>query len=196
MLRLLEDRWRTVDPRPRVDQVGGIELVPAVVALIAPRTLEPADRARALDVPVRERVAGRGGERAERLALDDEPLLVERPEEIPGDGVVVLRRGAGEEVIRKPQRTEVLADERVEPIGGLTRRLARRVRRDHDWRAVLVGPADHEHVVSAQPVVAGERVRRNSEARDMADVPEAARIGPGDGDQDLPSALGRAHGRE
>ena len=85
VLGLLEHGWRAVDPRPRVDQIGRIELVAAVVALVAPRTFEAADRARALDVAVGQRMAGRGGERAERLALDDEALLVQRPEDILGD---------------------------------------------------------------------------------------------------------------
>ena len=131
-------------------------------------------------------MSGRGGERAERLALDDEALLVQRPEEILRDAVVVPRRRPREEVVREPERAEVLADERVEAVGRLTRRLARRVGRDHDRRAVLVGPADHEDVVPAQSVIAGEGVRRDAEARHMADVPEAARIRPRDCDQDLP----------
>src|SRR4029079_3071241 len=87
MLRLAENRWRPVDLRARLDEVRRIELVPTVVALIAPCVREPADGACALDIPIGERVTGGGGERAERLLLDDVPLRVERPEEILGDAV-------------------------------------------------------------------------------------------------------------
>ena len=186
MLRLLEDRRRSVDSRSWVDQVGRIELVAAVVALIAACTLEAADRTRALDVAIRKRVTGRGGERAERLPFDHEALLVERPEEVLRDAVVVPRRRPREEVVRQPEVAEILADERVEAIRCLTRRLAGGVRRDHDRRSVLVRPADHEHVVPAKPVIAGERVRRDAEARDMTDVAGPARIRPRHRDQDLP----------
>ena len=191
-----EDRRRAVDPRARLDQVDGVELVPAVVALVAARALVAADRARALDVAVGERVAGRGGERAERLLLDDVALVVERAEEVARDAVVVRRRGAREEVVREPEIAEVLADELAVALGRLTRRLARGVRRDHDRRAVLVRPADHEHVVAPQPVVAGEGVRRDSEPRHVADVPRAGRVRPGHRNQDLPRGFGRAHGRQ
>ena len=187
MLRLPEDRGRAVDPRARIDQVDGIELVPAVVALVAARAREAADRARALDVAVGKRVAGRGGERAERLLLDDVALVVEGAEEIPGDAVVVRRRRSREEVVREPEVAQVLADEPVEALRGLTRRLAGGVRGDHDRRPVLVRPADHEHVVAPQPVVAGERVRRDAEARHVADVAQPARVRPRDRNQDLPS---------
>ena len=70
------------------------------------------------------------------------------------------------------------------------------VGRDHDRRSVLVRPADHEDVVPAQSVVAGERVRRDAEPRDVADVPQPARIGPRHRHEDLPGPLGPAHGRE
>ena len=41
VLRLAELRRRAVDPRARVDQVGRVELVPAVVALVAARLGKP-----------------------------------------------------------------------------------------------------------------------------------------------------------
>ena len=82
VLRLAELGRRAVDPRARVDQVGRVELVAAVVALVAARLRVAADRARALDVAVGERVARRGGERDEHLALDDRAVLVERPEQV------------------------------------------------------------------------------------------------------------------
>src|SRR5919197_2692590 len=99
-------RCRSVDHRTRVDEVDGIELIPAVVALIAARGLESADRARPLDVPIRERVACRGRERAERLLFDQPAVLVERPEEILRDARVIPRGGAREAVVADPEITK------------------------------------------------------------------------------------------
>ena len=183
MVRLLEDRRRAVDLRPRVDQVDRVELVPAVVALVAPGRLEPADRARALDVAVRERMAGRGGERSHRRLLEDVALLVERPEQVLDDPVVVGRRRAREQVVGEPEVEQVLPDEAAVAVGGLTRRQPLLIGGDHDRRSVLVRSADHEDGVAAQPVIPGRDVRRDAEAGDMAEMPRAARVGPGDGDE-------------
>ena len=71
VVRLAELRRRAVDLRARVDQVGRVELVAAVVALVAARLRVAADRARALDVAVGERVPGRRRERDELGPLDD-----------------------------------------------------------------------------------------------------------------------------
>src|SRR6187431_1405135 len=99
MLRLPEDGRRAVDLGPRVDQVDRVELVPAVVALVAACAVKAADRARALDIPIGQRVSGGGGERAERLALEHETLLMQRPEEILRDPIVVSGRRPSEEIV-------------------------------------------------------------------------------------------------
>ena len=104
VLRLAELRHRPVDPRARIDQVGRVELVAAVVALVAARLGKAADRAGALDVAVRERVPGRRRERDEHLPLDDRAVLVQRPEQILGDPLVVERRRAREQVVGEPRR--------------------------------------------------------------------------------------------
>src|ERR671922_2964713 len=101
---------RAVDDRMRLDQVGRIELVPAVVALVAARLGIAADRTRSLDVPVRQRVAGRGGERAERRLLDEAAVLVERPEDVARDACMIVRRRAREAVVADAEVAQVLAD--------------------------------------------------------------------------------------
>src|SRR5262245_65328762 len=107
MLRLAEDGCRTVDFRVRLDEVGGVELIPTVVALVSARTLEPADGTGALDVPVREGVPGEGGERAEGLALDDIALVVKRSEDVLRDSIVIPRCRPREQVVRESGRVEV-----------------------------------------------------------------------------------------
>ncbi len=64
---------------------------------------ESANRAGSLDVAVGEGVAGTAGERAEHRLLEDEAVLVERPEQIPDDAGVVARRRPGEEVVAEPE---------------------------------------------------------------------------------------------
>ena len=132
VLRQSEHRRRPVDRRAWLDQVSGIELVPAVVALITASALVPADWAGAFDVAVRERMPRRGRERAERLLLDDVAILEEGSERILRDAVVVLRRRPREEGRTRPEGEKILSNQAVEPFGGLTRRLAQGVGRDHD----------------------------------------------------------------
>ena len=146
-----------------------------------------ADRARALDVPVGERVPRGGGERDEHLALDDRAVLVQRPEQILDDELVVVRRRAREQVVGEAEPLEVLAKRLVVVVGDLTDRLPFLVGGHHHRRTVLVRSAHHEDVVPAQPVIAGEHVRRDAEARHVAKVAMSRRIRPGRCDEDLPS---------
>ena len=110
VLRLPEDRRLAVDLGARVDQVDGVEQVAAVVALVATRILVPADRARAFDVAVGQRVSGRRRERAHRRLLDQVPVLPERPEDVARHARMVLGRRPGEEVVADPEPPQVLAD--------------------------------------------------------------------------------------
>ena len=98
------------------------------------------------DVAVGQRVAGRRRERPQRRLLDDVAVLVEGPEQVLHDPVVVARRRAREQVVREAEVTEVLADDLAVAVGSLTRRQTFAIGRDHDGRSVLVGAADHQHV--------------------------------------------------
>ena len=186
MLRLAELRRRAVDLRARVDQLARIELVAAVVALVAPRLREAADRAGALDIPVGKRVARDGGERDEHLLLDDRAVRVERGEQILRDALVVERGRSREQVVGETQPPKVLAERLVVVVGDLTVRPPFSIRGDHHRRAVLVRAAHHEDVVPFQPVIAGEDVRRDSEARHVAQVAMSRCIRPGRSHEDLP----------
>ena len=117
--RLAEDGRLPVDLRARLDEVGGVELVAAVVALVAARLGEAADRARPLDVPIGKRAARRRGERAERRLLDDVASLPQRAEDVADDRVVIRRRRPREEVVREPQPAKVVADDLAVPVDEL-----------------------------------------------------------------------------
>src|SRR4029453_16550014 len=81
---------------------------------------------------------------------------------------------------------QVVHDDPVVPVGDLARRHTLRVGGDGDRRPVLVSATDHQHLVAGHPVVAAEDVGRDAEAGDVADVPRAVGVGPGDGGEDVP----------
>src|SRR4029450_1708665 len=151
--------------------------------LVAARELEAADRARALDIAVRERVPGGGREGAHGRLLDDVAVLIDSPEQVLDDPIVIRSRRPREQVVGETKVVQVLADERAEALCGLTRGQTLLIGRDHDRRAVLVGAADHENLVAPQAVIPGGDVRRNAEAGDMPQMPRATRVGPRDGDE-------------
>ena len=188
VLRLDELRHLAVDPRVRLDEVGGVELVAAVVALVAPGLAVAADRAGSLDVAVRQGAAGRRADRAARRLLDHVAVAPVAGEQLLRDGVVVERRRAGEEVVGQAEVREVLGDDAVVAVGQLARADALPVGLDEDRRPVLVGPADHEHVVAGHPHVPAEHVGRHAEPGHVADVARPVGVRPGDGGQDMTHA--------
>ena len=190
VLALDELRRLAVDLADRVDQVDRVELVAAVVALVAAGAVVAADRAGALDVAVGQRAAGRRADRAERRLREDVAVLQQAQEDLLADRGVVGRRRPGEEVVAQPERLQVVDDDPVVPVGDLPGRDALGVGRDGDRRAVLVGAADHQHPVAGHPVVAAEDVGGDAEAGDVADVPRAVGVGPGDCGQDVPISHG------
>ena len=67
---LHEVRGLTVDARVRVDELGRVHLVAAVVALVAARALGATDRTRAFDVAVGQSAASGRGDGGSRDLLD------------------------------------------------------------------------------------------------------------------------------
>ena len=185
VLGLDEVRRLAVDAARRVDQVGRVELVAAVVALVAARTVVAADRAGALDVPVGQGAAGRGRDGAHRGLRDDVPVAVQGGEQLLHDRVVVARRRTGEQVVAEPEPGQVLDDHPVVAVGQLAGRHPLGVGLHLDRRAVLVGAADHQDVVARHPHVPAEHVGGHSEAGHVADVPRAVGVGPGDRGEDV-----------
>ena len=177
-----------VDLAARVDQLVGVELVAAVVALVAARLGEGADGAGALDVAVGQGAARRRADRAARRLLDHVAVGVDLTEHLLHDGVVVARRRAGEEVVGQAEVGEVLGDDGVVLVDELLRRQALLLGEDEDRRAVLVGARDHEDVVPGHPHVPAEDVGGHTETGHVADVARAVGVRPGDGRQDMAHA--------
>ena len=184
MARLDELRLLAVDAAVRVDQVDRVELVAAVVALVAARTVVPADGAGALDVAVRQRAARARGDGAQRGALHHVAVAVHRAEHLLHHRVVVAGGGAGEQVVRQAERRQVLDDHPVVAVREGLRRDALLLGLDQDRCPVLVRARDHQHVVARHAHVAAVDVRGDAEPGDMSDVAGAVRVGPRDGRED------------
>ena len=175
----------TVDPRAWADEVGGVELVAAGVALVPAGAVGSADRAGALDVAVGEGAPGGGGDRRAGHLLDHVAVVPHGGEHVLDHVVVVSGGGAGEQVVGQAQGHEVLDDEPVVAVGELTGTEALLVGGDEDRGAVLIGARDHEDVMTGHAHVAREDVRGNTEAGDVADVTRAVGVRPGDCGQDV-----------
>ena len=189
MLDVDEVRRLAVDLRARVDQVGRVELVAAVVALVAARLAVPADRAGALDVAVGQGAAGRRADRGLRGLLDHVAVAVHGQEHLLHHVVVVAGGGPGEEVVGQAEVDQVVHDHRVVLVGEVLGGDARLVGGDQDRRAVLVGARHHEYVVPGHPHVAAEDVGGHTETGHVADVARAVGVRPGDGGQDSSHAV-------
>ena len=191
VLGLDELRRLAVDAAVWVDELSGVQLVAAAVALVASGAVVAADRARALDVAVGKGAARAGADGAVRRPGHHVAVAVQGAEHLLRDCVVVAGRRAGEQVVGEPERGEVLDDDPVVPVGELLRPGALVLRLHEDGRPVLVRPAHHEHVVAGHAHVPAEHVRGDAEAGDVADVPGAVGVGPCHGGQNV-----RRHGEQ
>ena len=72
----------------------------------------------------------------------------------------------------------------MEVVGDLAGRAALLLGAHRDRRAVDVGAGHHQHVVAGHAVVAGEDVRRQVRAGDLANVERAVSVRPGDSKKD------------
>ena len=143
-----------VDPRARADEVGGVELVAAGVALVPAGALGTADRAGALDVAVGQGAPGGGGDRRAGHLLDHVAVVPHGGEHVLDHVVVVAGGGAGEQVVGQTQGHEVLDNEPVVAVGELPGAETLLVGGDEDRGAVLIGARDHEDVMTGHAHVA------------------------------------------
>ena len=172
-------------PRDGVDQVDGIELAAAGVALVAARARFVAVRTLALDITIREE-APRFGIVEEVLRLGVEVVVLQQGVEQPVHHVaVVVGHGRGEGVERDAHPLPGVEDRLVELGHDLGRRAALVVSADGDRRAMRVGAGDHGDAVAADAVVAGEDVGGQIGAAELSVVDRTVGVGPGDADEDV-----------
>ena len=141
--------------RARRNQVGGVQLLGAVFALVAAGAVVFAIGAGSLDKSVRQEAAVGGGVELGRHNLADQPPVGEAAGKMLGESVVLESGGATEPIetdmepvaellLAQVHRSAVFGDRQTRPGGGEFRR-----------RAVLVGGADMQDLVSAKPQIAG-----------------------------------------
>src|SRR5258706_14103979 len=164
VLRLAKFHRRVAAALVRIDEVGRVELVAAVVALVAPRFGESTDRTLAFDVTIGQRAPAHRIEGAELLLRDQVPLLVQLEEQVLRDPVMVARGGAGEDVVGHPQPAKVLDDQSVVAVDELAWRNALLVGLVRDRRAVLVRTAGHQHARTPQAFETREHIGGHGEA--------------------------------
>ena len=178
MLCFNELRGLAVDFRHRIDQIGRVKLVTAVVTLVAAGTGSATNWAGTFDVTVRQRATGRRGNRTHRGLLDHVAVFVEPSEELLDNRVVVARGGARKQVVGKPQPREVLHNLAVVTVGQLLDRNAFLLRLHKQWRAMLISTGDHQHVIANHSLVASENVRRDTKTCNMADMSRTVSVRP------------------
>ena len=173
----------TVDARVRVNELGRVHLVTAIVALVAARSFGATDRAGALDVAVGQGAAGGRGDGGARDLLDHVAVVAHGGEHVLDDAVVVAGGRAGEEVVGQAQGHEVLDDETVVLVCEFAGAHAGAVGGHQDGGSVFIGTGHHEDVMAGHSHVPGENVGGDTESRNVANMTGAVGVGPCDGGQ-------------
>ena len=167
----------------RVDQFVRRKGRSAFFALVAVGAVVAAAGAGAHDIAVGEERLGFLVVVLLRGPLDEFAFVVELAEELRRCRGVGLRRGARVDVERHAEPFERRFNQLVIAIDDLLGRDALFAGLDGDGHAVLVAAADRDHVVSFQAQVARVDVRRDIDARQVADVYRAVGVGQCRGDE-------------
>ncbi len=178
MLGLAELHWCVAAALMWLDQVDWVELVAAVVALVAARFRVTANGTNAFDIAVGQRAARGRVEGPHLLFFDEVALLVQGQEELLSGAVVIGRRRARENVVGHAETAKVLDDQRVVAVRELPRWNALLVCLIRDRGAVLVSAACHEHSRPAQPLETREDVGGHGESRHVADMARPVGVRP------------------
>ena len=174
---------RAGDRGARVDEVGGVELLGAVLALVAAGAVVAAVRAGALDVAVGQEAVVVDREDLAFGDLGDEAGIGEAAGEVLGQAVV-LRRGGAAEMVEGESEAAGEVGLNLVHLGAVVRDgLAGLGGGKLGRGAVFVGGAEKEHLVPAAPQVAGIEVGGKLGAYEIAEVLDPVDVGDGGGDE-------------
>ena len=174
---------RAADRRARIDEVGRVELLGAVFALVAAGAVIAAIGAGALDVAVGQEAAV--GFRIDLFFRDflDQPGVGQPAGEMLGEPVVLGRRGAAEMVERQPEPGGEPGLDLVHARAIRGHRLAGFGRGQFRRGAVLVGGADEHHLMAPRALVAGVEIGRKLGADEVTEVLDTVDVGQRGGDE-------------
>jgi hypothetical protein len=172
------------DRRARVHQIGRVELLGAVLALVAAGLVVAAIGAGSLDIAVGQEAAVLGRIDLPGRDLLDQPVLPELLRQMLGQRLVLLGRGAAEPVEGKPEALPQPLLHRVHLGAVLGHGLAGLGGGEFGGRAVLVGGADIEHLMAAGAHEAGVGAAGQHRADQIAQMLDAVDVRQGGGDQD------------
>ena len=185
MVRDLEPRRLTGNLGNGVDEILGIQLVPARIALISSRAFAAANGTRALDIAVGQGVAADRID-SDILLLDDHvPVVATHFEHTLNHPFMVDGGRSSEQVVRQTQGHEIFDDDPVILISQLLGRFALRLGGHEDGRTVLIRARDHEHILAPHSHVPGKNIRRDAEAGNVADMTRTVGIGPSNCREDM-----------
>ena len=182
VLGLLHHGRGARDGRLRVDELGGREVAPAFLALVAVGAFVVAVRTLAGDVAVGQELMGLFVVELLGGLLGELAFVVELAEEVGGKLMMGLRGGAAIHVERDAELLERVFDERVVAVDHILRGDALLAGTDGDGHTVLVASADEHHVFFLQAKVAHVDVGRHIYTGQMAYVNTAVGIGKGSRD--------------
>ena len=166
-----------------INEVLGVEYLPALIALVPSGAHMAAVRAGPFHVPVREVPAAVLAVGERHIALVDVPLLPEVQHEVLDHLQMRRMLRVQEEIEAQPEPLEAPQVDFVEAIRyhlGLHSLL---FRADRGGRSVHVRTGDHQDVVSLHPVISSEYVGREIAPRHSSDVNDAVSIRPSDADE-------------
>ena len=98
---------------------------------------------------------------------------------------MILRVRAGEQIVADASRLKETEETGMVLLVDFLDRTSLAVGDESHGCAMRVRPADHQHVVSTQPMVACHNIARKMAARDIPDVDLRVGVGPRNRDQDI-----------
>ena len=185
VLRLAQlEVGRPRDGAARVDQVGRVKLLGAVLALVAARLVVAAVGAGALDVAVGQEAAVGGGIELPLGHFLDQPVVGQMPREMLREALVLRARRPPELVEAEPEAVRQLLLHLVHLRAVLGHRQTGLGGGEFGRGAVLVGGAEEQHLVPPAAHVAGVEVGGQLRAHEVAQMLDPVDVGDRRGDED------------
>ena len=185
MLGFAELRGFPGDLGDRVDKILRIELVTATIALIPAGRGVTAQRAGAFNIAIREGVPGFRIEGNRGGVHHHVTVIPAHLKHLLHNPLVINRGGAGEQIVGKPERHEVLHNNAIITVREFFRGNSLRVGRNQNRGPVFIGTRDHEDILPHHAHIAREHIRGNTESSNVTNMARAVGIRPGNSGENM-----------